>query len=221
MRRLHRVQSPDDQSETGNGAIEGLGIAVFVGHSLPSIEGELIDDDQISNASPCIPAPCLCLVMAEGSKETRQDHDDIGSNGNQNIGTTKTGQESQIQQEKRGCDGPVNISCPVDFTVDHLVCVWHLLVRLSHGIFGIAESASSRHGEVGQKGEGGDEGSQDMEQPFLLQLVSKGGSGLLGSLNIPQARGKPCHRRRAMKGPSEPLRPCHFVSNCTRLMRTT
>ena len=48
--------------------------------------------------------------------------------------------------------------------------IWHLLVLFNLGVPGKADAVSGGHGEVRQEGEGGDEGSQDVEEAFLLHL---------------------------------------------------
>lgn len=168
----HWIDGPQDKGETSNRSVEGLGLAVLVGNGCAAIESQLVDDHQVGNASPSIPSPGLAALAAERSKQSCQDHDDIGNNCNQDVGTTQTGKKTQVEQEKWGGDSPVNVACIIDLSPVVLVCVWNLLVvdGLSVGI--VAHAVTSSHGKVGDECKGGNEGSEDVEETFLLGIVS-------------------------------------------------
>jgi hypothetical protein len=156
------VQCPNEKSEATNGTIEGLGLAVLVGEGGSSVDGELEDNNKVGNACNDIPAPLLSIASTEGSEKTGEKHDDIGNDGDENIGTAEAGQESKIDEDEWGGDRPVNITGPVDLTVDHV-----LVGLLQDGLV-VADAITSRHGKVGEEGEGRNEGSQDVEEAFLL-----------------------------------------------------
>jgi hypothetical protein len=184
----HWVDCPQDQSEAGNGTVESLGLAVLASNSGTAVEGKLIDNDQVGEASPAVPAPFLTVRVTESSEETGKDHDEISHNSNQNVGAAKTGKESKIKQKEWGGDAPVDVSCPVDLAVDDLVCVWDMLVLFNLDNLVVADSVTGGHGKVGKEGEGGDESCQDMEETFLLSKSarSRAGSGerlTAGTLN--------------------------------------
>ena len=167
----HWIDGPKKQGETGNGSIEGLGLAVLLRDGFSTAYGKLIDDNEVGDATPSVPAPLLALLgLAEGSEHPSQNHDDIGNDSNQDVGTTETSKESKIKEEEWGCDAPVNVSCPVDLTVDSVVNIWDLVVFLSFGVLGIADAITGGHGEVGQEGEGGDEAGNYVEETFLLHM---------------------------------------------------
>jgi len=161
------VESPQDEGEAANGSVKGLGLAILASHSGTAIHGELIDNDQVGNASPGVPSPSLASPVTEGSKQAAQNHNEVGNYSDQDIGATEPGQKSKIQQEKGSGDTPVNISCPVDCPDVILMCVWNSLVCLGFRIRGGPNAISCGHCKVGQEGKCGDEGSQDMEQAFL------------------------------------------------------
>lgn len=164
----HWVEGPQDQGEASNGCIKGLGLAVFVGNGCTAVESELVDDDQVCKAGPNVPSPCLARILAKGSKQATEDHDDVGNQSHQDVGTTESSEESQIEEKKWSGDAPVNVSGPVDGADVFLMCVWNSFMGLGLSVRAEPNAVSSSHGEVGQEGKGGDEASQDMEQAFLL-----------------------------------------------------
>lgn len=178
---LHWVGGPEDESEKGDRRDKSLGLVVLSSNGLTSIVSNLEDDDQEGNASPGVPAPLLTITIAESSEETSQDHDDVGNNSNKDVGTVKTSQQAKVKEQKWCSDGPVDISCPVDFTIDVLVSVWKvMLVLVGLDSVVVADTITSSHGKVGEKGKGCDESGQDMEETFLLdvyQCLCQGRSG--------------------------------------------
>jgi len=142
---------------------------VLVHGSTSAVVHDLVNNDKVGNASPNVPSPLLAVVLSVSSKETGQDHDDIGYDCNKNIGTAETSQKAEIEQEKRGCNAPVNISCPVDLSVCDLFRVWETVLVADSLLAPVeVDTIASGHGKVGEEGEGGDECSQDMEETFLL-----------------------------------------------------
>ena len=91
---IHWVNGPEDKGKAGNSREESGSLCVLALDNATSIEGELVDDDQICNTCNGVPAPHWSLVIAdgEGCKKSSQDHDEIGNNGNEDVGTRKTGQ---------------------------------------------------------------------------------------------------------------------------------
>lgn len=147
---IHWVDSPEDQSEAGDSGIESLSLAVLVGGSSTTVHSELVDDDEVSNASPGVPSPLLAVLGAIGSKETSKNHDKIGNNSNQDAGTVETCEETEIQKKKWCGKTPVNVSCIVNLTVDSCVGVWKTVLVLMCNIAGVeVNSVTSSHGEVG------------------------------------------------------------------------
>lgn len=133
----------------------------------------MVDDDEVGNAGPSIPSPGLAALAAEGSEQPGQNHDDIGNNCDQDIGTTQTSQKRQVEQEKWGGDGPVNVAGIVDLSLVGLICVWNLLMVNGLSVCVVADAITSSHGKVRDECKGGNEGSEDMEEAFLLGAVSK------------------------------------------------
>lgn len=137
---------------------------------MTAIDGELIDDGEIGNASDGIISPLGTLINGKSSKETSQNHNDVSDNGNENVGTAQACEKSKIQEQERGGDTPINISGPVDFTEDGLEGIREVLLGLLDGDFVVRHAIIDSHGIIRDGGKGRDEGSQDVEQPFLLKL---------------------------------------------------
>ena len=169
---LHRVDGPEDQGESGNGAEESSSLLVLVLNNTTTIEGKLVDDDQVGNASHGVPSPFRALLDREGSKETGQDHDHISDNCNEDVGTVQSSEQGKVQKQEWSGDAPVDIAGPIDLAVDGLEGVGEMLLGLLDGDLVLANAIMNGHGVVGDGGESGDEGSQDVEQAFLLGKVS-------------------------------------------------
>ena len=117
--------------------------------------------------------PLLTAFIAIGGEQTGEDHDDIGDDGNEDIRPAQTGEEGQIEQQERGGDGPVDVADPEDLSVDMLDGVGRaFLLGVAEGDVSKRGAVARGHSEVGQGGKRGDERGDDMEQPFLLFLVS-------------------------------------------------
>ena len=173
---LHWVDGPQDQGESGNGAEEGSGFLVFVLNHTTAVEGKLVDNDQVSNASHGVPSPFGTFLDLEGSEETGQNHDYISDNRNENIGTAQTSKQAKVQEQEWGGNAPVDVAGPVNLAVDGLEGVGKVLLGVLDSDLVLANTIVNGHSEVGDGGEGGDEGSQDVEQAFLLGQVSIGES---------------------------------------------
>ena len=95
---LHWVNSPEDQSEPSNGGEEGGRLLIFVLHNTTAIDTELVDDDQVGEASHGIPAPLGACLDGESSEEAGQNHDDVSDDGDEDVGTAEASNESQIHE---------------------------------------------------------------------------------------------------------------------------
>ena len=168
----HWVEGPEDKSETTNGSKESGGLVILLLSGLATIESNLVDNDQVGETGHGIPSPLGRLLDLEGSKETSEDHDDVSNDGNKNAGTIQAGQEAEIEKQEWCGDAPVNISSPVDLTVDGIIGIWEVLLCMLDQDLVLTNTITDCHGKVGKGGKGGDEGSQDVEQPFLLWTVS-------------------------------------------------
>jgi len=162
------VQSPEDEGEASNGG-EELGCLGVLGHDGTAAgDGELPDDDQVSNATDGIIAPLLSSLVAESGKEPSQDHDDIGHNRNEDIGAAQACQEGQVKQEQWSGQGPVDITSPEDLAVNVCEGVWNAIpVCVLEDNVGKRVSITSGHGEVGDGRKGSDESGQDVEETLL------------------------------------------------------
>lgn len=199
---LHWVNGPEDQGESGNGAEESSSLLVLVLNHTATVEGKLVDNDQVRNASHGVPCPFWALLNSEGSKETGQDHDDISDNGNENIGTAQSSEQAKVQEQEWGGDAPIDVAGPVDLAVDGLEGVGEVLLGVLDGDLILANTIVNGHGEVGDGSEGGDKGSQDVEQAFLLRRVSVDefcnvSIELMDYLQL--GHGRPLHRTRGKK----------------------
>lgn len=164
----HWVDGPENKSETSNGGEKGAGLVVLGHCLLATVHGKLVDDDKVGNARHGIVSPLLSTLVTESSEESGQDHDEIGNDGDKDVGTAQSSKERKIEEQERGGDAPVHVTSPVYRSVDVLGGVGSVLVGFLEDDVVVADAVTGSHGEVGDGREGGDEGSQDVEQAFLL-----------------------------------------------------
>lgn len=162
-RYLHRVDGPDDKSETSNGSKELADLAAL-GHSVgAAVNGEHPDDNEVGNAGNGVPAPLLRSALAtEGGEETGQNHDNIGNDGQKDVTAAETGKQSQVEEEERSGQAPVDVTGPVNLAVDVVGGVRDVAVRVSDGGAVVADAVASGHGEVGQRSKGDNESGDDV-----------------------------------------------------------
>ena len=168
---IHRVDGPEHKSETSNGGEKGAGLVVLGHCLLTTVHRELVDDDKVGNASHGIISPLLTAFGTESSEESSQDHDEISNNGDEDVRTAQSSEECKIEEQERGGDAPIHVTSPVYRSVDVLGGVGSVLVGFLEDDVVVADAVTGSHGEVGDGSEGGDEGSQDVEQAFLLWSI--------------------------------------------------
>ena len=139
---------------------------------MAAIDSELIDHDKVGNARHGVVAPLRSFLGCKSSEQTSKDHDDISNNGNENVGSAQAAEKRQIQQQEWGGDAPIDVTGPVDFTMNDVVGVGQMLLSvldldLVHG-----DTVTNSHGVVGDHGKGCNESRQDVEHAFLLVGVS-------------------------------------------------
>lgn len=89
---IHWVDCPKDKSETSNSTEEGGSASILSHDNTAAIEAELVNDDQVGDASHSVPSPFRSLFDGKGGEKASQDHDDISDEGHEDVGTIKTSQ---------------------------------------------------------------------------------------------------------------------------------
>jgi hypothetical protein len=171
---LHWVRSPDNKREACNGGEEGADF-LALGLSLsPSIDSEMPDDDQESDARNGVPSPLLGGTLAsESSKEAGQDHDDISDDGHQNVGAIEAREQAKVEQKKRSRHSPVHVTGPEDLAFNHGEGVRDVVVLMTD-LGGVnRDSVAGCHGEVGDGSRDGDDRGDDMVESTCLENVSR------------------------------------------------
>ena len=163
------------------------------------------DDDQISNTGNRVPAPLLrCALTAKGSKEASKNHDHVSHDGHDSAGTIDTGKQTQVEQKQRRGQAPINITGPVDLTINILVGVRHMLVRLAFDDVVMGDTHAGGHGKVGQSSSDSDHGGDEVIETLglitckleLAQGVdaasSCGGGMQTYNWDVPRHEGEDC-----------------------------
>lgn len=131
------------------------------------------DDDEVGNAGNGVPAPLLRVAFgAESGKETSEDHDHVGNDGHEDVGTVEAGEETEIEQQERGGDGPVDVPGKEDLTVDVVLGVGHVRVALIDHNVVVGNAVAGSHGKVRESSEDGDQGGDKVENTLVLSSVS-------------------------------------------------
>ena len=95
---LHWIDGPKDQGESGNGAEKGSGLLVLVLNDTAAVKGELVDDNQVGDASHGVPTPFGALLDSKSSEKTGQNHDHISDNGNEDVGTAQSSEQAKVHE---------------------------------------------------------------------------------------------------------------------------
>ena len=170
---LHWVCRPDNESESCDGTEESSHLGALVLDLSTTIDCQMPDDYQVCDTSDCVPAPLLWGTLAAiSSEQTCQDHDDIGNDGHQNMGTIQAGQETEIKQQKGCSQAPVHIASPEDLAINIGIGVWDVIMALTEGDVVDRNTVACSHSEVRDGSEDSDQGGDDMEEAFLLLLLA-------------------------------------------------
>lgn len=157
------VGSPEDEGVGSNGNEERSELGALLGSIGTTVQGKVPDDKEVGNAGNGVPAPLLrSTLLAESSKEASQDHDQVSGNGKENVSTSHASQKTEIEKKEGSGDGPVNITGPVDLTLDLDKCVGNMVMLLTDGGGDERNTVTSGHGKVGQGSGDGDGGGDDM-----------------------------------------------------------
>lgn len=167
-RYVHRIDRPQDQGESTNGSEEGSGLGILGLSNRTAVHGQLVDDHEVSNASYSIISPLGGIILRESGEKAGQDHDDVSDDGDEDVSTVQTSQKRKIQEQERGGESPIDVSCPIDLTVDGLGGIGEMLLGVFDSDLLQSRPIADRHCIVRDGSESGDEGRQDMEQSFLL-----------------------------------------------------
>ena len=128
------------------------------------------DDKDVGNAGNGVPAPLLrSTIRAESSEQTGQDHDQVGSNSHEDVGTGHASEKTEIEKQKRSGQAPVDIASPEDLAVDVLEGIGDMVMLVTDSDLLDRNAVSSCHCEVRDSGDDGDQGRNDMVQAFRLR----------------------------------------------------
>lgn len=123
------------------------------------------DHENVGNACNGVPAPLLRIALTTiGCKKTCEDHDDIGNDSHEGVSPINSGQQTQVEQEERRGDCPVDISGKEDLTALLVEGIGDMVVVVPDVDAMQARAMAGCHAEVGQGGRDGDQGGDNMEK---------------------------------------------------------
>ena len=170
---LHWVDGPDDKSEASNGSEEVADFTALARGRTTAVNNQVPDDEQVSNAGNGVPAPLLWSALrAESGEQAGEDHNNVSDDGHEDGTTVHAGQQAEVEEQERGGDAPVDVACVVDFTVEVVLGVWDVLVRLALNDVMVPDAVAGSHGEVGQSSRDRDDGRDNVVQALRLRIVS-------------------------------------------------
>jgi len=178
---VHGVGSPKNQRVRPNGNKKGAELLALGPGVGTSVEDKVPYDKDVGNAGNRVPAPLLRRSLcAESSEKTGQDHDQISDNGHEDVGTRHARQKTEVEQQERRGDGPINVASVVDLAVDGLVRVGNMVVLGADDDLVERDAVAGSHCEVGERSRECDDGRDDVVQTLVLVLVLVGAHGGLG-----------------------------------------
>jgi len=143
------VRSPDEECVKGDGSEEFSSLASLDSSLWAAIDNEMPDDEDVGNASDGVPAPFLASVLAVCSEQSGQDHDDVCEDEHHDVASIESSQQGEVEEEKWGCQAPVNVTSPVYLAGDVLVGIWDpVLVVLGLAGMTVVDARPIRHAEV-------------------------------------------------------------------------
>lgn len=161
------VKSPDNDGEATNRSEELCGSITLAHGCTTTRDDELVEDEKICNYCHCKVSPFLALASAEGSEETKQNHDDICDDGNKDGRSIHASQKCEIEEKERSGESPINVSSPKDLAEDMLDRGGDVIVCLPDNDVCERGATTSGHGEVGDRCKGGNQCGDDMEDTLL------------------------------------------------------
>lgn len=117
----HWVSSPEEESVSRDGSEELANVAALGESRGTAVDDQVPNNNQVGNASNCVPAPLLSVGCAVGSKETSDDHNQVSDNCHEHDTAVHASEEHEVEKKKRSSDSPVNVTSPVDLAVDIVV----------------------------------------------------------------------------------------------------
>lgn len=132
------------------------------------MDRDVPDGEEISNAANGIPSPFLSSVrMANSSKETREDHNDIRHHSHDGMCSINTSQQTKLENQDGGRDGPVHKASPVDLAAHIVERIRNVLVVISNADAVKGGRMPGGHGKVCERGDDGGQGGEEVEDATL------------------------------------------------------
>lgn len=162
------VGSPEKESVAGNGKEERGNVLALGLDSSTTVDTEVPDNNEVGEAGNGVPSPLgRGTLRAESSEQAGEDHDQISNNGHGEVSTIHAGQETKVEEQERGSDGPVDVASPEDLAVNLVVSVRDVVVLLTDMDVVDRNTLAGGHCEVGDSSRDGDQSGDDIEEALL------------------------------------------------------
>jgi hypothetical protein len=134
-------------------------VLVLIRYGPAPRDDQLVRDDQERCARHGVPSPALPPRVCQREEPAREHHGQVREQRHQDIAPVDAGEEGQVQQDQRRGQSPVNVARPEDLAEHVLQGIRDvvLVVRLDQ-MMREGGAAAGGLSEVGQGGDGGDEG---------------------------------------------------------------
>jgi hypothetical protein len=169
---LHWVGSPENESVGSDGHEECAELGALGRSVCTSVQGKVPDDEDVGNAGNGVPAPLLGgTFLAKSSEQTCQDHDEIGDNGHDDVSTRHASQKTEVEDQERSSQAPVDIAGPEDLAVHLSEGVGYMIVLLADNDLLDGDTVSGSHGKVRQCSEKGDYSGDGVVEALRLSRL--------------------------------------------------
>lgn len=160
---LHWVGGPDDKGEETERAEQLDDLGALGLDCLGAMDGNVPDDEDVRDQGDGVPAPALGRVLtAVGGEKTGEDHDEIGGDGHEGVGTIDTGQQGQVEQDEGRGDGQVDVTGEGDLAADVVEGIRDVVVVVPDLDAVQAGAMAGGQAKVGQSTRDGDQGGDDV-----------------------------------------------------------
>lgn len=174
----HWINSPNHKEIKAQGPKQLGHTSPLAASHLATVQGNMPDDEEIRDAADGVPAPGLSGTLgAKGREQAAQDHDDVGDDGHQSVGTVEACEQGELQYDEGDGQDPTHVAGPVDLPADLVgVRIGAVgLVVVVDGVTVVGLAVPGGQGEIGDGGHDGHERGQHVVYPLGHGHVPRNG----------------------------------------------
>jgi len=163
----NRVGSPQDDGEDGKTVVQPGDVVRLQPSRLAAGPKKGVEDEDQEYAGEDKPAPhSQGPPRVQPSYQPSDDHRFIHKHDGEDVQPGETGEQTEIEQKKRSCQSPINITSPENLSEKSDLLALNSLVALVDP----SVTSFSGHRIVAESCDAGDQGGKDVESPIFLLM---------------------------------------------------